>query len=56
MVTCTISYPWVEKILVIKRIKIEENICKNINLRIYVGNCTCRRMEGIARLIYLSIY
>ena len=55
MVTCTISYPWVEKRLVIKRIKIVENICKNINLRIYIGNCTCRRMKGIASLIYLSI-
>ena len=49
----TISSPWVEKILVIKRIKIVENICKNINLRIYIGNC--RRMKGIASLIYLSI-
>ena len=55
MVTCTISYPWVEKRLVIKRIKIVENICKNINLRIYIRNCTCRRMKGIASLIYLSI-
>lgn len=53
--TSTISYPWMEKILVIKRIKIVKNICKNINLRIYIGNCTCRRMKGIASLIYLSI-
>ena len=54
--TSTISYPWVEKILVINiSIKIVKNICKNINLRIYIGNCTCRRMKGIASLIYLSI-
>ena len=55
MAACTISYPWEEIRLVIKRIKIVENICKNINLGIYIGNCTCRRMKGIASLIYLSI-
>ena len=55
MVTSTISYPWVEKRLVIKRIKIVENICSNINLRIYIGNCTCGRMKGISSLVYLSI-
>lgn len=55
VVTYTISYLWVEKILVIaKHIKIVENICKNIR-RIYIENYKCTRMEGIASLVFLSI-